>query len=145
MIEINCFTRECFQTLFYLLQKFLLWSFVQCLWNFCFWTFFLAFYWFKKCLEKKLDWNYSRMLHAVVNKSWKQHPTKQHLYSHSSLISQTIQERQARHDGHCWRSKDKLISDILLRMPSDRRTNVSWPAETYIHQLCVNTGCGLED
>ena len=29
-----------------------------------------------KHLEKKLDGNYTRMLRAVWNKSWKQHPTK---------------------------------------------------------------------
>ena len=30
-----------------------------------------------KPIKKKLDGNYTRMLHAVLNKSWKQHPTKQ--------------------------------------------------------------------
>ena len=30
-----------------------------------------------KHLEKKLDENYTRMLHAVLNKFWMQHPTKQ--------------------------------------------------------------------
>ena len=29
-----------------------------------------------KRLEKKLDGNYSRMLRAILNKSWRQHPTK---------------------------------------------------------------------
>ena len=30
-----------------------------------------------KCMEKKLDSNYTRMLRAILNKSWRQHPTKQ--------------------------------------------------------------------
>ena len=30
-----------------------------------------------KRMEKKLDGNYSRMLRAILNKSWRQHPTKQ--------------------------------------------------------------------
>ena len=30
-----------------------------------------------KCLEKKLDGNYTRMLQAISNKSWRQHSTKQ--------------------------------------------------------------------
>ena len=34
-----------------------------------------------KHIEKKLDGNYIRMLHGVLNKSWKQLPTKQQLYS----------------------------------------------------------------
>ena len=29
-----------------------------------------------KCMEKKLDGNYTRMLQAILNKSWRQHPTK---------------------------------------------------------------------
>ena len=33
-----------------------------------------------KHLEKKFDGNYTRMLRAILNKSWRQHPTKQQLY-----------------------------------------------------------------
>ena len=43
-----------------------------------------------KCIEKKLDRNYTRMLWAILNKSWKQYPIKWQLYSHQPLISQTI-------------------------------------------------------
>ena len=32
-----------------------------------------------KRMEKKLDGKYTRMLRAILNKSWKQHPTKQQL------------------------------------------------------------------
>ena len=35
-----------------------------------------------KCIEKKLDGNYTRMLWTLLNKSWRQHPTKQQLYGH---------------------------------------------------------------
>ena len=67
---------------------------------------------------KKLDSNYTRMLQAILNNSWRQHPTKQHLYGHLPLITKTIQVRRTRHVGHCWRSGDELISDILLWTPS---------------------------
>ena len=33
-----------------------------------------------KRMEKKFDGNYKRMLQAVLNKFWRQHPTKQQLY-----------------------------------------------------------------
>ena len=33
-------------------------------------------------MEKKLDGNYTRMLRAILNKSWRQHPTKQQQYCH---------------------------------------------------------------
>ena len=67
-----------------------------------------------KRLEKKLDGNYTRMLRAILNKSWRQHPTKHQLYSHLPPITKTIQIRRTRHAGHCWRSRDELISDVLL-------------------------------
>ena len=37
---------------------------------------------FKENLKKKLNGNYTNMLHAVLNKSWKQHPKKQQLYGY---------------------------------------------------------------
>ena len=40
-----------------------------------------------KQLEKKLDGNYTRMLWAILNKSWRQHPTKHQLYGHLPPIS----------------------------------------------------------
>ena len=67
-----------------------------------------------KRLKKKLDGNYTRMLRAILNKSWWQHPTRHQLYGHLPPIMKTIQVRRTRHAGHCWRSKDELISDVLL-------------------------------
>ena len=61
-----------------------------------------------KRLEKKLDGNYTRMLRAILNKSWQQHPTRHQLYSHLPPITKTIQVRRTRHAGHCWRSRDEL-------------------------------------
>ena len=57
------------------------------------------------------------MLRAILNKSWRQHPTRHQLYGHLPPITKTIQVRRARHAGHCWRSKDELISDVLLWTP----------------------------
>ena len=62
-----------------------------------------------KRLEKKLDGNYTRMLRAILNKSWRQHPTRHQLYSHLPPIMKTIQVRRTGHAGHCWRSKDELL------------------------------------
>ena len=62
-----------------------------------------------KRLEKKLDGNYTRMLWAILNKSWRQHPTRHQLYGHLPPITKTIQVRRTRHAGHCWRSRDELI------------------------------------
>ena len=98
-----------------------------------------------KQLEKKLDSNYTRMLWAILNKSWRQHPTRHQPYSHLSPITKTIQVRGTRHTGHCWRSRDKLISDVLLWTPTYGQAKAGWPARTYIQQLCEDTGCRPED
>ena len=85
------------------------------------------------------------MLRAVLNKSWRQHPTRHQLYGHLPPITKTIQVRQTRHAGHCWRSKDKLISDVLLWTPTYGCAKAGRPARTYIQQLCEDTGCNPED
>ena len=43
-------------------------------------------------MEKSLGGNYTRILCAVLNKSWKQHPIKQQLYGHLPPISLDIWE-----------------------------------------------------
>ena len=98
-----------------------------------------------KRLEKKLDSNYTRMLRAILNKSWRQHPTRHQLYSHLPPITKTIQVRRIRHAGYCWRSRDKLISDVLLWTPTYGWAKAGRPAQTYIQQLCEDTGCSPED
>ena len=98
-----------------------------------------------KHMEKKLDGNYTRMLQAILNKSWRQLPTKQQLYCHLPPVMKTIQIKQTRYAGLCWRGKDKLISDVLLWIPSHGWAKVGQPTSTYIQQLCVDAGCSLED
>ena len=98
-----------------------------------------------KRLKKKLDGNYTRMLRAIFNKSRRQHPTRHQLYGHLPSITKTIQVRQTRHAGYCWRSRDELVSDVLLWTPTYSRAKTGRPARTYIQQLCEDTGCGPED
>ena len=62
-----------------------------------------------KRMEKKLDGNYTRMMRAILNKSWRQHPTQQQLYDHLPPITKTIQVRRTRHVGYSWRSRDELM------------------------------------
>ena len=47
--------------------------------------------------------------------------------------------------GHCWRSRDELIGDVLLWTPTPGRAKAGRPARTYIQQLCEDTGCCPED
>ena len=96
-------------------------------------------------MKKKLDGNYTRMLRAILNKSWRQHPTKYQLYGHLPPITKTIKVRRTRHSGHCWRSRDELISDVFLWIPSHGRAKVGRLARTYIQQLCEDSGCSPEN
>ena len=98
-----------------------------------------------KRLEKKLDGNYTRMLRTILNKSWRQHPTRHQLYGHLPPITKTIQVKRTRHAGHCWRSRDELIGDVFLWTPTYGRAKAGRPARTYIQQLCEDTECSPED
>ena len=98
-----------------------------------------------KRLEKKLDGNHTRMLRTILNKPWQQHPTRHQLYGHLPPITKTIQARRTRHAGHCWRSKNELVSDVLLWTPAYGQSKAGRPARTYIQQLCDDSGCNPED
>ena len=65
------------------------------------------------------------MLRAILNKSWRQHPTRHQLYGHLPPITKTIQVRRTR--------------------PTHGRAKAGPPARTYIQLLCEDTGCCPED
>ena len=89
-----------------------------------------------KRLEKKLDGNSPRMLRAILNKSWRQHPTRHQLYGHLPPITKTIQVRRTRYTGHYWRSRDELISDVLLWTPHIW-PGKSWTTSSNIHSAAM--------
>ena len=76
-----------------------------------------------KLLDKKLDGNYTKMLRAILHKFWRQHTTKPQMYGHRPPITKTIKVRRTRHAGHCCRSRDELISDVLLWLNKSRPTS----------------------
>ena len=92
-----------------------------------------------------LDGNYTRMLRAILNQSWRQHPTKRQLYGHLPPIMKTIYVRRTRYAGQCWKSRDELISEVLLWTQTYGRANAGRPARTYIQQLCEDTWCSPKD
>ena len=98
-----------------------------------------------KRLEKRLDGNFTGMLRAILNKSWRQHPTKHQLYGHMPPIRKTIQVRGTRHAGHYWRSRDELISIVPLWSPIYGWAKAGRPAGTYIQLLCEDTGWSPKD
>ena len=56
----------------------------------------------------------------------------------------TMEVRRTRYAGHCWWSRDELISNIFLWTLVHGRAKAGWPAKTYIGQLCEDTGCSPE-
>ena len=72
-----------------------------------------------KRLEKKLDGNYTRMLRAILNKSWRQHSTKHELFGHLPPITSLL-EKQGRApwwctpmDPHLWPSKSRTANSNI--------------------------------
>ena len=110
--------------------------------------------------KKKLDGIYTRMLWAILNKSWRQHPTKQQLYSHLPPIMKTIKVRQTRHAGHCYgpphmskqKQGDQLkptysssvrIWDVALRTCQNNREEWQERSGTIRWWINLNESCQL--
>ena len=91
-------------------------------------------------MEKKLDDNYIRMLQVILNKSWRQHPTKQQLYGHLPEIKKTIQIRRTRQAGHCWRRKDKRTHKRCTPVDPFTQKSKGWTTSKNLY-----TACSLED
>ena len=47
--------------------------------------------------------------------------------------------------GHCWRHKEELAADTMLRQPRHGTTSIRRPAKTYVDQLREDTGLEVED
>ena len=55
-----------------------------------------------------------------------------------SPISKINQVRRTRHGGHCWKSKDHLINNVLLWTPIYGRSCISRTSITYQSLLCTD-------
>ena len=85
------------------------------------------------------------LLRAILNKLWRQHPTRHQPYGHLPSITKTIQVRRTRLTGHCWRNRDELISYVLLWTPRYGQAKTWRSAQTYIQELCEDTRCSPEE
>ena len=94
--------------------------------------------------QEMLDTNREQS-RAILNKSWRQHPTRHQLYGHLPPITKTIQVKRTRHAGHCWRSRDQLISDVLLWTPTYGRAKQDDQHEHTFSNYMRDTGCSSED
>ena len=82
-------------------------------------------------LHKNASYSFERFLEATCHKIAAVWPLTSNL--------KNIQVRRTRHVVLRWRNKDELISDVLGPLYS-----VGRPTDTYLHQLCTETGCSFE-
>ena len=92
----------------------------------------------RRQLHKNAASNLEQVLAATPHKD-------DQLYGHLPPVTKTIQARRTRYAGHSWRSRDELISDVLLWTPRYGRAKAGRPARTYIQQLYEDTECSPED
>ena len=85
---------------------------------------------------------------VILNKSLKQKAKSKKNSSCTATylpIPKTIWIRKTRHAGHCWRSKDDLISDVLQWTTSHRCGSVGQPTRTYRKRPVRESRSSLED
>ena len=96
-----------------------------------------------KRLEKKLDGNYTRMLRAILNKSWQQHPTRRQLYGHLPPITKTIQARRITHELQVVHARQEACPRVVYRWKLWPRRLRGYP-ENYINQEIIMKQKGRE-
>ena len=95
--------------------------------------------------EKNLDGTYARMLRAILNISWKDHPTIIRLYGNIPPLTRTMRIRSTCFAGHCYRSDEEILKEVLLWTPNYETTKLGRPKKTYVKQLCEDTGLTIEE
>ena len=75
-------------------------------------------------LHKNATSNIKQVLEAAPHKAAAVQPYTTHHESYPT-----------RYAGHCWRSRDELIRDIILWTPTYRQEKARRPARAYIQQL----------
>ena len=91
----------------------------------------------RRQLPKNATSNIEPVLEAAPHKAAVIRPLTSH---HENYPNYTT-----RYAGHCWRSRDELISDIVLWIPSHERSKAGRLARIFIQQLCIDTVYSLED
>ena len=79
------------------------------------------------------------MLRVVKNVTWRQRFTNEVLYVGLPRISTTIRERRLRFSGHCWRSKNEVVSSLFLWEPKHGKRSIRGQACTFADLLEADT------
>ena len=101
-----------------------------------------------KCGPLARNWKNALMAHTPdclcgLRISPGSHPKKAEIYGELPPISKSVAQKRARFAGHRFRSKDQVISDLLLwRLPCSRWGNRPL---TYTDTLAMDTGLNLNE
>ena len=98
-----------------------------------------------KMFVEKAWWQLYKNAASCIEQVLESTPHKTATLRPPTPIMKTIKVRRTRHAGHYWRSKGEFVGDILPWTPSHGRAKAAGPARNYIQELCVDTGCSLED
>ena len=92
----------------------------------------------KQSLDKKLDRPYTKLLRVVEKVTWQKLITDEVLYAGLPKISITIIERRLMLSGR--RSKNEIVSDLVLWEPKHGKSSVGRQAGTFVGLLEADTG-----
>ena len=93
-----------------------------------------------KSMEKFLDGCYTRMLHMVLNISWRQHITNKELYGDLPKLSETIREARLRIAGQCVRHPEDEACKAVLWQAARWTANRGKRHFTFIDNLKKDAG-----
>ena len=79
------------------------------------------------------------MLRVIKNVTWQKRITNEVLYAGLPKISTTIRERRLRFSGHCRRSKNEVVSDLVLWEPKHGKRSVGGQARIFVDLLEADT------
>lgn len=65
--------------------------------------------------------------------------------SNKLVINQPRVWMRLRFAGHCWRSKEEFVSNVLLWTPNHGTPAAGRPRKMYMHLLAEDGGCQVED
>ena len=87
----------------------------------------------------KLNGTYTRVLRANLNIHWSTHPSKERLYGNLAQKTSVINKRRTRY--RSYRSKDEVVSNLILWTPKNGKAKVGRPGKTYTKQLTEDADC----
>ena len=96
-------------------------------------------------LEARLDGCYTRLLMMVLNKNWRDHPTKEEIYGDLPKVSEVLRARRLSFAAHCARRQNEPVSRLVFWNPTQGTRSQGRPSLTYPKLLSQDTGIPQQD